>query len=1591
MKKTTHSKQVTRREHGREARAERESGWEFNTKLLTVSTVVTLVTALLATSAYVYQSSYIADSLEQRASIAAASHDYEKQIAWLKQVKILKPEDPDVALALADAAEVAAEHPAINNYDRVERARNLLAEASTILRKNDSDAEKEALESLERKIIARELQLGLRYANSVRRRIIGLNGNRTDENLLRAFAIAKHMLANNDQTNASQDEQVTADEDELFWVWLDQQPLLRILTLAWKAKPQDIELAGRLASYMLERPDSFLTNRSTDNSDIELALKNQLASMRDSGQATLILHSLLLPTDPEAAASLLDSHVNFALERLGQRRSPTNTETDSETSVGPNSEALPQTFTSEGARSTYEPLWDFNLTIAWARSKLQTTSPDHESIDAALDQLIGMPAPTIPARLIEETYLLRTRSQPDTTPSRIDDLLLSGINRLGIESARLQLQRAETLISDGKTDDATAAVQQLARTLQERRAELVGARGITLTASEKSAEELMLNRLSWKTNVLDGIIDNRRGMLENARRKFQNALRSQISVGTQQRLQATLLLADVYRKMRAWDLAAASYEAAIGLAPEQQELRALAADAWTSAGNVGKAFEQWRTLSGDSLALRVQQLRASIAEEFAQPPSRRDFEAIWRELKVLETQVANAKEKNKQEVQKARSELALLALAVPDRDDGSSRKSTIERLQKLGADYPTDAGIQNAAALSLAQAGKIEAGRECLQRLNAIESIDALAVTLTNAKFEATVGNLDIAIESLLAHAANNPDDVNQVRMLAAEYISSQEAENSVDKAYETLLNIPPRQHTPESCFRLFSYALAGLQMPVTSETDLSQLITAEQLLFDLDEPTGTWWKLAKAIRLLSEASNKTLNAEQRAELISEASRLSSEISGLRPVWGLGLSLAGQVAAARGEIISAIQSLQAGISNGDARLSSSYLLTQLLLQTNRVMEAEAEYSRFERLRTANSNIAAFGVSIAERKGEYKQSLELARQAAEDNDEDEVAWLLVAQAAMMAARSTDEGLAKDELLAEARRSLELALNLSNDSSVRAYQMRLRFQQECFGEEAYRAELAKLCESKVGEPTRSLLAGLGYLKIKDIETAFPLLKQAEKYAPLEPQVFIALSEYYQLAADNKNTIGSLERAFELAPNRIDIRSRLAIAIALRSGADIPWQRLDSLLDTDLIGDSQNKLLHALILLNRGNESQEGQAESILLQLVRTNDTKADDARRLLASLWRRRWTTAASIDAKSAEAQRALSTARGVYQSLINRENPRPLDIYRLGDLLLRAEQTQDVNALANQLDAITKGAPVALDLRLRLAQQSGDNDKIQKYAEIWANRAMEVDGLLQASVWETTGQLLSKLGYHTESIDWLKRAYEDDPSKFRAYILGLTRARRFDEAIEGCVEQYNKDHEPDTASALADVAVLMGLGLQARPLSDREEAVLQQALRDHPSDAALLEAVATMRLAQERYGEAIPLYKESARYSPNNVRLLNNLAMALSETSGGEAEAIPYATKAIELYGRSPELLDTLGLVLVRNRKYDEAEKVLREAVNASPDPRYRFHLLVALLEQDRKVEAISQWSQLDLDALRKAALTPAERQDLSKIQRHFEG
>jgi Flp pilus assembly protein TadD len=72
-----------------------------------------------------------------------------------------------------------------------------------------------------------------------------------------------------------------------------------------------------------------------------------------------------------------------------------------------------------------------------------------------------------------------------------------------------------------------------------------------------------------------------------------------------------------------------------------------------------------------------------------------------------------------------------------------------------------------------------------------------------------------------------------------------------------------------------------------------------------------------------------------------------------------------------------------------------------------------------------------------------------------------------------------------------------------------------------------------------------------------------------------------------------------------------------------------------------------------------------------------------------------------------------------------------------------------------------------------------------------------------------------------------------------------------------------------------------------------------------------------------------------------------------------ADALKHAQHAAKLAPTAPEVLDTLGVVLLQNGKPDEAVDVLRKAISASSkvDPEYQFHLAQALATTGKKDEA----------------------------------
>ncbi len=105
----------------------------------------------------------------------------------------------------------------------------------------------------------------------------------------------------------------------------------------------------------------------------------------------------------------------------------------------------------------------------------------------------------------------------------------------------------------------------------------------------------------------------------------------------------------------------------------------------------------------------------------------------------------------------------------------------------------------------------------------------------------------------------------------------------------------------------------------------------------------------------------------------------------------------------------------------------------------------------------------------------------------------------------------------------------------------------------------------------------------------------------------------------------------------------------------------------------------------------------------------------------------------------------------------------------------------------------------------------------------------------------------------------------------------------------------------------------------------------------PNSAELLDAMGTWQLMQRRLPEAVRFYEMAEKLDPKRKRTLNNLAMALSEMSGKTQDALIWIEKAVRIYGREPDLLDTLGQVSVQERAIEGSLGALLEASGRKED------------------------------------------------------
>ena len=156
-------------------------------------------------------------------------------------------------------------------------------------------------------------------------------------------------------------------------------------------------------------------------------------------------------------------------------------------------------------------------------------------------------------------------------------------------------------------------------------------------------------------------------------------------------------------------------------------------------------------------------------------------------------------------------------------------------------------------------------------------------------------------------------------------------------------------------------------------------------------------------------------------------------------------------------------------------------------------------------------------------------------------------------------------------------------------------------------------------------------------------------------------------------------------------------------------------------------------------------------------------------------------------------------------------------------------------------------------------------------------------------------------------------------------------------------------------------------LEAQVLSTAEEdeatvELLNKALAAYPNSESLRYARA---MAAQRLGNLAQLEADLRiilSISPNNATVLNALGYTLADQTNRYEEAFELISKALELAPGEPAILDSMGWVLFKLGRLQEAEQQLQLAYQQMQDPEIAAHLGEVLMAMGRAEEATKLWT-----------------------------
>ena len=391
-------------------------------------------------------------------------------------------------------------------------------------------------------------------------------------------------------------------------------------------------------------------------------------------------------------------------------------------------------------------------------------------------------------------------------------------------------------------------------------------------------------------------------------------------------------------------------------------------------------------------------------------------------------------------------------------------------------------------------------------------------------------------------------------------------------------------------------------------------------------------------------------------------------------------------------------------------------------------------------------------------------------------------------------------------------------------------------------------------------------------------------------------------------------------------------------------------------ELLGREQNRqtsfaVLEALVDDQKGDvnarfalaqlAARMGQMDKAIVELTKLRELAPADER-------------SADLLARVLQSQNQPEQALDVLSDFLGREPDAHAIRMSYGRLLVGENQ---IEAARDQFERVVKALPENTDARyayaIVLMQLEQNDDAKREFTQLAEG------GRRQYASWYYLGQLAELTGESAEAL----RAYNRvDRGEFRlnaqmraALLLGregdITSAR----ASLQSLRRYYTSQRVRLYRAEADILV------EAERL-DLAVDVYNEALAEMPGNTDLLYARAMVAAREDDVSSLERDLRAILAVEPDNADALNALGYTLADLTDRYEEARKLIERALELKPDEHYVVDSMGWVLYRLGRLEEAEKYLRQALSLRDDAEVAAHLGEVLWAMGRRDEARELWS-----------------------------